>query len=117
MIVTYKTITLANLFDLDERGMQLPSIAVSGNVGRPQIIIDRQQLEYLLALGFKIPQVADMLSISVRTVKNRIKHFGLHKSKLYNYLENEELDAIIRSILNENPNYGKQPNFEQLQPN
>ena len=46
-------------------------------LGRPRYFLSREQLEFLLSLGFNKTQLSRMLGISARTIQRRIAEFGL----------------------------------------
>lgn len=46
----------------------VPAVA-DGHVGRPHFDIPRSQLEYLVNSRFSVPKIADMLGVSVRTIR------------------------------------------------
>ena len=43
-----------------------------GGIGRPRFNISREQMSYLIDNRFTAPQIADMLGVSVRTVRRRM---------------------------------------------
>ena len=52
----------------------------TGTRGRPAYIIDAIQLENMLVLNFKVPQIAKLFGVSVRTIKRWMNCIGLHVS-------------------------------------
>ena len=50
--------------------------SVSRCAGRPRFIIPKEQLEVLTENRFTVPQMADMLGVSVRTVRRRMSEFN-----------------------------------------
>ena len=50
--------------------------------GRPRLEITQEQLEHLLHLGFKCPKIADVLGVSLSTVRRRMSEFGLSVTTL-----------------------------------
>ena len=42
--------------------------SLCGMVGRPSYIVSYEQLLFLIENGFSVPQIADMIGVSVRTV-------------------------------------------------
>eukprot|EP00794_Sanderia_malayensis_P016381 gene16381-18020_t len=49
----------------------------NGFRGRPSYYITELQLLSLLDLGFAVPQICELLRVSVRTIEKRISSFGL----------------------------------------
>ena len=90
---------------INEAGYKAPK-EETGNRGRPKYIITKQQLEYYLENGFTVPAIAKMISVAVKTVKRRLKDYELSITDSYAKLNDEELHAIIRGILTQNPNCG-----------
>ena len=64
----------------------------SGRVGRPRFEVSRAQLEYLLQNGFSGTQIAQMLAISLSTVRRRMREFSLLVKALYSTFSEGELD-------------------------
>ena len=73
------------------------STIFSGDRGRPQYDISKEQLEYFIEFGFKAPQIAVMLGVSEATVRRRYRVFQI-SSKSYTDISDEELDNKIMSI-------------------
>ncbi|KAL5479147.1 hypothetical protein EMCRGX_G000505 [Ephydatia muelleri] len=80
-----------------------PPTDVTGNVGRPRFTVSYEQLEYLIDSHFTVPQIADIIGISQRTVHRRMSEFGLSISGQYANITDDYLDQVVRSIQNEFP--------------
>ena len=78
----------------------------TGRRGRPRLDISREQLEYLLHLGFSCPQVALVMGVSLSTVRRRMSEYGLSITALYSTISDEELDMLIMQIKESFPNSG-----------
>ena len=78
----------------------------SGLVGRPRFEVSRAQLEYLLQNGFSGTQIAQMLAISLSTVRRRMREFNLSVKALYSTFSEEELDDALQNVLRDFPNCG-----------
>ena len=50
--------------------------------------------------------VASILCVSLRTVERRLQEFGLSCREVYSTMSDEDLDAVINSILNDFPETG-----------
>ena len=55
----------------------------TSGVGRPKYNIPEQQLVHLTESTFTVPQIADLLGVSVRTVHRRRNEYGLSISATY----------------------------------
>ena len=67
-------------------------------VGRSQYIIPQDVLGSLLEIGFSVPQIASILSASIRTVRRRLTKYGLTICAMYSILSQQELDTVVCSI-------------------
>lgn len=72
--------------------------------GRPRFSVTKEQLEYFLSMGFRYRKVAEMLGVSLRTVRRRMTEYGLSVGDLYSQITDQALDAEIRDILRMYPN-------------
>lgn len=76
-----------------------PVLQPSGR-GRPPYEIRKEDLEYMLELGFKFSQIAIILGVSERTLRRRREVFGLPiGSECYSDLTDTELDHLVSSIM------------------
>ena len=69
-----------------------------GAVGRPRLHITQDQLEHLLSLGFSGPSIADVLGVSLSTVRRRMNDYGLSIRSLYSAVTDQDLDRIVSGI-------------------
>ena len=83
--------------DNQQSGYQAP-IVRDGSVGRPQFDIPRNQLVYLLEKRFTVPDISEILQVSVRTVRRRMSAYELSVSNLYSTLTDQQLDGIVQDI-------------------
>ena len=69
------------ILDAAENDAENASIQVAvmrtGNRGRPQVLINVDQLAYMLQLDFKVPHIARLFGVSVRTIRRRMEAAGL----------------------------------------
>ena len=79
---------------------------MSDRVARPSLDIPKEQLEYLLAMGFSSPQISNAIGVSLSTVRRRMTRYGLTIGSLYSDVTDEELDSIVSEIKVLFPNYG-----------
>ena len=74
--------------------------------GRPKFDIRPEQLEHLLCLGMKCPKIAEVLGVSLSTIRRRMSKYGFSVTALYSTITDHELDAIVSQIVHEFPNSG-----------
>ena len=100
---------LADLRSLQEgRCMSQPSMQpiTRGAVGRPSFDIPCEQLTYLIEHRFSVRQVADMLGVSISTVRRRMAEYGISIRAQYSTICDQELDQVIGAIQHEFPKCG-----------
>lgn len=78
----------------------------TGMVGRPSFVVSPEQLSFLIENGFSVPQIADMVGVSVRTVRRGMTEFGLSIRAQYSTIIDSELDGIVREIQTQFPMCG-----------
>ena len=78
----------------------------TGQCGWPKLEVPQEQLQFLIERRFNTPQIASLLGVSQRTVERRLRDFNLNISTTYSNLSDQELDAVIRSILRDFPQTG-----------
>ena len=99
--------SLSDLRSMPERDWHSQVHPVStGLVSRPCFQIPRQQLSYLIENGFSVPQIADMIGVSVRTVCRRMDDYDLSICAQCSALSDSELDAIVTEIQSQFPMCG-----------
>ena len=79
------------------RGYQA-SIVHEGPISRPRFDVPRNQLACLLEKQFNVPQIADVIGASIRTVRGRMAEYDLSAHALYSQLTDQQLDGIVRDI-------------------
>lgn len=77
-----------------------------GNVGRPQITIERQTLLDMLSTGLPLTSLSDLHGISRSTLYRRMKDNNLSVRKCYSDITDDELDQKVRSIKARMPHAG-----------
>ena len=83
-----------------------PVSAICGLRGRPKFVIKPDQLEYLLNIGLHCPKIAEILGVSLSTIRRRMTEYGFSVTALYSNITDHELDAIVSQIKHEFPNSG-----------
>ena len=81
-------------------------VTYQGTPGRPSFFIPREQLAYLLENRFTCPQIADVLGVSLRTVRRRMAEYGLTERTYYTNISDEQLDEIVGEIQHAFPTCG-----------
>ena len=85
----------------------VPQVPNSDNhIGRPRLDIRKEQLEYLLSLGFSCTRIATVIGVSLNTIRRRMTDYGLSITALYSNISDHELDSIVSQIKQEFPNCG-----------
>ena len=74
--------------------------------GRPRFMIPADQLNYLLEKRFTVPQISELLGVSVRTIRRRMTDYNLNVHEQYSMLSDQELDEIVRGIQDQFPTCG-----------
>ena len=77
MEVSERTITIQRQYQ--------PPLVYSGMRGRPRLDISNSQIAWLLEVRFTVPQIADILGVSVCTVRRRMSdcNMSVHELILY----------------------------------
>ena len=78
----------------------------TGLVGRPSFAVSHEQLSILIENGFSVPQIADMVGVSVRTIRRRMSEFGLSIRAQYSTISDTELDRIVHEVQTQFPMCG-----------
>lgn len=69
-------------------------------------LIQREQLHHLLESQFRVPCIAQLLGVSIRTVFRRMEECGLSVTGYYGTMTDSELDNLVRAIKIQMPNAG-----------
>ncbi len=80
--------------------------AINGSPSRPAFNIPKEILEMFIENKFTVSAVAKMLNVSESTVKRRLQNFGLSISSKYANLRQQDLDNIVKEILEQFPKTG-----------
>ena len=83
-----------------------PSLVHSSGKGRPSFNIPEETLLYFIEKGFTIKQMSEMLSVSVRTVSNRMEEYGLSIRQSYTSISEEDLVAVVQQKVIQFPSIG-----------
>ena len=88
-----------------DAGYRAPIMDQDGS-GRPRFYIPRHQLAYLLEKQFTVPQISDILQVSIRTVRRRMTEYDLSVRALYSQMSDKELELVVRDIQHRFPSCG-----------
>ena len=76
--------------------------------GRPVTEVDKDDVKYLLSLGFSKSKVAEVLEISRKTLYNKVAAFpSPEEFSKYSDITETQLDAVVRTVKQEHPNDGE----------
>ena len=81
-------------------------VVLSGSPGRLSLCISEEQLSFLIENNFTVPQIANMLGVSIRTVRRRMTDHGLSIRRQYSNLSDQDLDMIVGEIQQQFPMCG-----------
>ncbi len=84
----------------------LSPLILTGIRGRPAFNIPKCQLEFYLSHGFSTEKISEMIGVSSRTIKRRMKDYGLEIGQLYSDVTDERLDNVILQKMKDFPNCG-----------
>ena len=83
-----------------------PGLLPAISRGRPRLDVSNTQLEYLLHLGFSCPKIANLLGVSLSTIRRRMTDCNLSVSSVYSQITDDELDKFVADIKHAFPNCG-----------
>lgn len=68
--------------------------------------ITQDQLQYLLEQHFKVREIAQIYSVSVRTIRRRMSQYGLSVRQTYSDISDQELKEKVSGFIANSPNTG-----------
>ena len=71
---------------------------LDGSVGRPRFHISFNQLETLISTHFTVPQIAQIIGVSVSTIRRRMSEYNLSIRSTYSTMSDTYLDAVVSEI-------------------
>ncbi|KAL4009537.1 hypothetical protein ACER0C_003389 [Sarotherodon galilaeus] len=86
-------------------GYQAPVVFNRGR-GRSLYLITREQLSFLKSCGFTAPQMADILNVSLRTIRRRLRQYHFTRASMYAELTDSALDEHVQDIVAGNEQIG-----------
>ena len=75
-----------------------PPLLHTGYVGRPKFEISCEQLTFLIESKFTASQMAQIIGVSLSTIRRRMAEYGLSITAEYATLTDEELDSVVEEI-------------------
>lgn len=75
-----------------------------GNVGRPKIMVDKEQIEILRSLHMTWQDISLIMGVSVKTLQRRAREYNI---KRFSSITDEELDLIMANCLEDFPQTGQ----------
>ncbi len=75
-------------------------------VGRPRYDIAFSQLSSLLEWGFTVPQISNIVGVSIRTVRRRMTAYNLTVRSHHSQMSDLDFDAIVAEISAQFPTCG-----------
>jgi len=91
-----------------------PPVLHTGCLGRPRFDMPSEQLQFLVESRFTGPQMAQIIGVSLSTVRRRMTDYGLSVTAQYAELSDEELDDLVREIQHDFPTCGNRQMQGQL---
>lgn len=79
--VYYIVFALFLVFFISETTVYTPPLERLGGRGRPTFSITEAQLRFLLSCGFRLRQMAEILNVSVRTLRRRMRYLKQSSDK------------------------------------
>lgn len=89
-------------------------LLITGGVGRPAFEIPRGQLQYLIDSRFSVPQIAQLLGVSVSTVRRRMSSYNLSIRSTYSPMSDDQLDELVATVQQQFPNWGNRQMYGHL---
>lgn len=83
-----------------------PVLLLDGSVGRPRYGISYHQLETLISMNLTVPRIAQLLGVSVSTVRRRMREYDLSIRETYSNITDASLDAIVSDVHTQFPGWG-----------
>ena len=90
----------------EDTSFHVEQSVLTGTRGRPKFNITKEQLQFLLERGFSVPDIAQIISVSVSTIERRLREFRIPARSFYSDIDEETLDRTIRDISRSFPSAG-----------
>lgn len=86
-------------------GLVVPLVC-SGSVGRPSFHIPQRVIAHLLRNRLSVPKIAEILDVSISTVRRRMVQFGLSVQETYADLSDSDVSEIVSNVNSQFPTWG-----------
>lgn len=86
----------------------------TGTIGPPSFDIPQHQLQYLIENRFSVPQIAQLMGVSVSTIRRRMSDYDLSIRATYYPISDEELDQLVAGVQQQFPNWGNRQMYGYL---
>ena len=83
-----------------------PPLQHTGCIGRPRFEIPRGQLIFLIESRFTAPQMAEIIGVSLSTIRRRMADYGLSITAEYTPFSDAELDRLVEDVQRDFPMCG-----------
>ncbi|XP_067259235.1 uncharacterized protein [Chanodichthys erythropterus] len=70
-------------------------------------VMSREQLLFLLESHFRVPDIARIFGVSIRTIRRRMSEYGLSVRQTYSDITDEQLRQVVSAFLVNFPNAGR----------
>ena len=78
-------------------------VVIASGVGRPAFEIPRGQLQFLIESRFSVPQIAQLLGVSISTVHRRMSSYNLSICSTYSPMTDDQLDELVAAVQQQFP--------------
>ena len=89
-------------------------LVLDGTVGQHSFQISPVQLEFLINNRFSVPQIAQLLGVSVSTIRRRMLSFNMSIRATYSFISDTDLDGIVSDMQQQYPNWGNRQMYGYL---
>ena len=86
-------------------GLVVPLVC-SGRVGRPSFHLPQRVIAHLLRNRLSVPKIAEILDVSISTVRRYMVQFGLSVRETYADLSDSEVNEIVSTVNLQFPTWG-----------
>jgi len=101
-----ETLIILNSYTEVQNSNSFIPLIYTNRRGRPAFEITKSLLEYFLENNFKGTNIADILGVSLRTLRRRMSLYNLSSSASYTAITDSELDAKLLDFISIFPNTG-----------
>ncbi|XP_060587542.1 uncharacterized protein LOC132743043 isoform X2 [Ruditapes philippinarum] len=92
--------------DRETRTAFKPNLCYTNNKGWPSYQIAEETLKYYVENDFSVNDISSILNVSSRTIARRLQYYSLSIRNSYSNIDDNELDELVASKVQEFPNSG-----------